>query len=417
MTSEVLYVWAHLPGQGDPVVAGRLEVSRTAAGPVGRFNYGQSYLSRPEAIPLDPLALPLKKGVETFTQLGGYPGVVMDACPDLWGKRVIDRLKGPQVFPRGYLLLNDPGRSGCLSFSTQPDEVPGPLASREFALSELLTAAEAVEADRPVDPELLKALHPGTGGARPKCNLIQDGEVWIAKFPSADDRLISIPRLEHASMCLARRCGVDAAETRIRVVNGRDVCLVRRFDRYSENGRICRRGFLSARSVFFDDPAFAAVGTGSYPRLARWMPRFGAGIEDRRQLFRRLVFNVMVRNDDDHELNHGLVHVRRDEFALAKAYDIVPNLQSNRIRQHALLLGDSAAGTMANLVGCADSFALTRDDALEMVRTIERDVLESWQEVFYEAGFGDEDIRKLEAVFRPIPEHGLEPGHTGRRGG
>jgi len=195
MTSEVLYVWAHLPGQGDPVVAGRLEVSRTAAGPVGRFNYGQSYLSRPDAIPLDPLALPLKKGVETFTQLGGYPGVVMDACPDLWGKRVIDRLKGPQVFPRGYLLLNDPGRSGCLSFSTQPDEVPGPLASREFALSELLTAAEAVEADRPVDPELLRALHPGTGGARPKCNLIQDGEVWIAKFPSADDRLISIPRL------------------------------------------------------------------------------------------------------------------------------------------------------------------------------------------------------------------------------
>jgi hypothetical protein len=66
---------------------------------------------------------------------------------------------------------------------------------------------------------------------------------------------------------------VDAAETRIRDVNGRDVCLVRRFDRYSENGRICRRGFLSARSVFFDDPAFAAVGTGSYPRLARWMPR------------------------------------------------------------------------------------------------------------------------------------------------
>lgn len=412
MTSEVLYVWAHLPGSADPVVAGRLEVTRTAAGPVGHFNYGQSYLSRSDAIPLDPLSLPLKKGVGTFTHLGGYPGVIMDAGPDLWGKRVIDRLKGPQAYPRGYLLLNDPGRSGCLSFSTRPDELPIPLTSRAFPLAELLAAAEAVETDRPVDPELLKALHPGTGGARPKCNVIEDGEVWIAKFPSADDRLISVPRLEHASMCLARLCGVDAAETRIRDVNGRDVCLVRRFDRYSENGRICRRGFLSARSVFFDDPAFAAVGTGSYPRLARWMPRFGAGIDDRRQLFRRLAFNVMVRNDDDHELNHGLVHVRNDEFALAKAYDIVPTLHANRTRQHALLLGDAAAGTVANLVSSAESFALTRDAALEIVRTIERQVLESWQEVFYEAGFGDEDLRKLEAVFRPIPEHGPEPGHV-----
>jgi len=100
MTSEVLYVWAHLPGSADPVVAGRLEVTRTAAGPVGHFNYGQSYLSRSDAIPLDPLSLPLKKGVGTFTHLGGYPGVIMDAGPDLWGKRVIDRLKGPQAYPR-----------------------------------------------------------------------------------------------------------------------------------------------------------------------------------------------------------------------------------------------------------------------------------------------------------------------------
>jgi serine/threonine-protein kinase HipA len=131
MTSEVLYVWAHLPGSADPVVAGRLEVTRTAAGPVGHFNYGQSYLSRSDAIPSTPLAAPEERCRNIYAP-GGYPGVIMDAGPDLWGKRVIDRLKGPQAYPRGYLLLNDPGRSGCLSFSTRPDELPIPLTSRAF---------------------------------------------------------------------------------------------------------------------------------------------------------------------------------------------------------------------------------------------------------------------------------------------
>lgn len=403
MSSELLYIWVHLPGEADPVVAGRLEVAQTAARKVGKFNYGQSYLSRQNAVPIDPVSLPLKKGIWTFTDLGGYPGAIIDACPDAWGKRVIDRLKGEQAFPQGYLLLNDPGRAGCLSFSRSPDEPPEPLESREFSLSDLLAAATAVEAGQPVDRELLKALHPGTGGARPKCNIIEDGAVWIAKFPSGDDRLLSIPRLEHATMSLARHCGIDAAETRIRVVDGRDVCLVRRFDRYSENGRIYRRGFLSARTVFFDDPAFAAVGTGSYPRLSRWMPRFGASIEDRKQLFRRLVFNVAVRNDDDHELNHGLVHVQKDEFALAKAYDIVPSHQRLPIHQHALLIGETAAGTVSNLVENAENFALPRDEAREMVGEIERKIGETWQDVFYEAGFGDDDIRKIESAFRPIP--------------
>lgn len=404
MSSELLYIWVHLPTEVAPVVAARLEITQTAARKVGKFTYGQSYLAREEAIPIDPVSLPLRKGGQTFTDLGGYPGAILDAGPDVWGKRVMDRLKGQQPYPLGYLLLNDPGRAGCLSFSTSPEEPPLPLTSREFGLPELLAAAQAVEAEQPVDQELLKALHPGTGGARPKCNIIEDGAVWIAKFPSADDKLISIPRLEHATMTLARLCGVDAAPTRIRVIDGKDVCLVQRFDRYFENDRICRRGFLSARTVFFDDPAFSAVGTGSYPRLSRWMPRFGAGIDDRKQLFRRLVFNVAVRNDDDHEQNHGLVHVRKDQFSLAQAYDIVPNLQRRKIHHHALLIGETAAGTVPNLIDNADSFALTRDEALATVREIELLVKENWQDVFYEAGFGDEELRKIEPVFRPIPE-------------
>lgn len=403
MTSE-LFVWIYLPDKDEPVVAGKLDVARTAAKKVGYFTYGKSYLARPEAIPIDPVTLPLKKGETSINDLGGYPGAILDACPDAWGLRVINRIEGKREMPRGYLLLNDPGRAGCLAFSESPVDPPQQLASREFPLAALLAAAAAVENDAPVDQELLKALHPGTGGARPKCNIVENDAVWIAKFPSADDKSISIPRLEHATMTLARQCGIDAAETRLRVVDGRDVCLVRRFDRHVENGRIHRRGFLSARTVFHADPAYANVGTGSYPRIARWMPKFGATTAARKALFHRLVFNVAIRNDDDHELNHGLVHVEKDVFTLAKAYDLVPSLDPRTVHHHALLIGASAAGTVANLVDNSEAFSLSRDEALEIIGEIERKVLDQWQEVFYEAGFGDEDLWKMNHVFKRIPQ-------------
>lgn len=256
----------------------------------------------------------------------------------------------------------------------------------------------------PVADALLNALSPGSGGARPKCMVVLDGATWIAKFASVEDRFISVPLLEHATMLLARECGIEAAETRIEQINGQDVCLVRRFDRVHQHGQITRRGFLSARTVFYDDLCFAAVATGSYQRLARWMPRFGAGRVDKEQLFRRMVFNVIVRNDDDHDQNHGLVQQGDGQFVLAPAYDIVPNLQPRLVNYHALLIGDSAAGTVENLLSVAKDFGLSRDQAHEIFQAIEAQVLAQWQEVFYEAGFGDEDIRKIAPVLRPIPQ-------------
>lgn len=404
MTSEQLFVWAYLPGQVAPVVAGRLTLDRNPAGAAGQFVYGRSYLERPEALPLDPVALPLNNSAPPFTALSGFPGVVLDACPDRWGIKVIDRLVGNRAFPSGYLLLNEPGRAGCLGFSLSATEPPQELASREFPLADLLDAAAAVEADRPVDPELLRALHPGTGGARPKCNVVAGDGVWIAKFPSIkDDPAVSIPRLEHATMQLARAAGIVAAETRLEVVGECDVCLVRRFDRDVHAAGVLRKGFVSARTVFYADTAYAAVGTGSYGRLARWMPRYGCSAAQRQQLFRRMVFNCAVRNSDDHELNHGLVHVAGDTFELAPAFDIVPVLEPRAVHRHALLIGDSAAGTVANLVGNHAAFGLARDDALAIVAEIQDKVGDLWREVFCAAGFGEEELRRIEPAFRPLP--------------
>lgn len=402
MTSEPLFVWVYLPSSLVPVVAGRLEVESGAAGSVGYFTYGRSYLARADAFPLDPVTLPLSATVHCFTTLSGYPGCVLDSAPDRWGMRVIDRMEGARSYPAGYLLMNDPGRSGALAFSSSSADPPQEMSSREFTLLELLAAAESVEAGHEVDQELLRALHPGTGGARPKCNVIDEDGIWIAKFPSlADAPGIDIPRLEHATMRLAAHCGLQVAHTRLVDVGGKTVCLVKRFDRIAQSGGHARLAFLSARSVFYADPAFAAVGTGSYLRLARWMQRYGT--THRVELFRRMVFNVAIRNSDDHELNHGLLHCGQGNFELAPAYDVLPVLAPHRRHRHALLIGDSADGTVTNLISGASAFGIGHDEALTLIADIERHIQQDWRDVFYEAGFDDAELARVAHCFAHIP--------------
>ena len=411
VTSErgTLFLWIYLPGETSPVVAGRLDVDQTVAGSVGRFAYGRSYLDRQNAIPLDPVILPLNRNEFSLTALKGFPGVALDACPDRWGKRVIHRLYGAQIDPEGYLLLNDPGRAGALAFSRSPNELPVELSSREFSLKELLTATIAVESDQEVAPELLRALHPGTGGARPKCNVVDHDGVWIAKFPSiVDPHWVSIPRLEHGTMRLGQKCGINTARTRLEVVDGTDVCLVKRFDREVRDGQVVRHGYVSARTVFYSDQNFAKYGVESYGRLSTWMSRYGCQSDEREQLFRRMVFNVAVRNSDDHDLNHGLVHVNSSQYRLAEAFDVLPVLTPHSIHQHALVIGETAAGTVSNLVSSAAAFGLQRSQALEIVADVQKLVKTYWQETFYEAGLGDEEIRRLEPCFWEIPAHQVE---------
>lgn len=388
------------------MVAGRLDIARTSAGSSGTFTYGRSYREHPAALPIDPVALPLKEGAANIHTLQGYPGVVLDACPDRWGMTVIDRLIGQQEFPAGYLLLNDSGRSGNLAFSRDARSPPVELGSREYPLAELLATAQAVEHNQPVAAELLQALHPGTGGARPKCAIRDAGALWIAKFSSiTDEPLIRIPRLEHATLRLAEACGIRAAASRIASIGDKDVCLVRRFDRVARNdGGFDRKACLSARSVFYADPGFARIGTGSYGRLARWLSRYGCADTDKEELYRRMVFNVAVRNSDDHELNHALVR-QGQRFRLSEAYDLLPKLDRHRVHRHALLIGDSAAGTVANLLSNSEAFGLDRQQAKVVVDTVQRQIQDNWRRVFgEEAGLDKAEIDYIAPWLAPIPE-------------
>ncbi len=237
MTSNEAYteafVWVWLPGETEPVVAGRL--SRDGRNLV--FNYGKSYLARENAIPLYEPELPLQQGVLALLKGLSMPNCIRDAAPDAWGRRVIINkklgLKGREANsaeldrPAAYLLESGSDRVGALDFQLSATDYEPRLATNA-TLDELLEAAERVEKGIPLTPELDQALQHGSsiGGARPKA-LIQDNDKkLIAKFSSTTD-LYSVVKVEFIAMRLARLVGLSAADVKLTQSSGKE-CSARR---------------------------------------------------------------------------------------------------------------------------------------------------------------------------------------------
>lgn len=402
MTSS-LYIWIYLPGETTPIVAGKLSIEERGVSKVGTFIYGESYLNNKKAIPIDPVTLPLSKSTFKFTTLNGYPGSILDACPDGWGIKIINRLHRCEDIPRDYLLLNDPGRSGCLAFSTHHSIVPVEMSSRQFSLSDLLNAAQDVLNNNHVDDELLKAFNPGTGGANPKCNIEKDGAIWIAKFPIENPEGINIPRLEHASMMLAKECGIDVAQTEINTVDGKDILLVKRFDRVGVGVDTQRLSYISARSVFYSDQNFANNPTSSYFRISRTLGKYNVNLAEQKELYKRMVFNCAIRNSDDHEINHGLLWAGTAKYKLSPAFDVLPKIDTRlSVHSHAMQIGDNHDGTIENLLSNCEAFGLDAQSALDIIKDIEETIKDKFLDVFYSAGFNDIKISQIEEFFKPI---------------
>ena len=231
------FVWTWLPGQTTPVVAGRLA---KATGGTYAFNYGQSYLARPDAISLNERELPLQTGALPLLPGLSMPGCIRDASPDAWGRRVIiNRTMGltgaaaaaVDLDELTYLLESGSDRIGALDFQTSAS-VHTPRAARAAPLAMLLQAAENVEQGVPLTPELDAALRHGSsiGGARPKA-MIEDGDKkFIAKFSASND-LYSVVKAEFIAMRLATECALTVAPVRLERALNKDVLLIERFDR------------------------------------------------------------------------------------------------------------------------------------------------------------------------------------------
>lgn len=380
---------------------------------MGRFRYGNRYLERPEAIEIDPFQLPLGNAVREFTKLKGIPGAVRDAAPDAWGRRVIEHKlqRGPADLEEiDYLLHGPRDGAGNLSFGLTR-EPPGPLRpyNRTQQLADLVAAADAIDAGRRVPEHLLEQLEPGTsmGGARPKATLEHEGRLWLGKFPERRDR-VNLQRVEYATLDLARRCSLDVCHATLHDVSERDVLMLERFDRQPaprERGgveRYLRLGFVSGLTLVGADDSIVDRERWSYPLLADQLRRWSIRPdEDCRELFRRMVFNGAVTNNDDHPRNHALVR-GMDGWRLSPAYDLVPvAMVSQESRDLAMIVGaHGRAASLYNFVSQSERFGLSDADARREVERIAETVC-GWRERFYELGVTHADVEQISGAFLP----------------
>ena len=334
-TPSDAFVWVWLPGAADPVVAGRL----TDQGSVTTFAYGRSYLQNPAAVPLYLPELPLRRG-EIAPRSGVIAGCVADSAPDAWGRRVIEhrRTGARSDLPvLAYLLESGSDRIGALDFqrsATRYEARSGDAAS----LAELAEAAARVESGEPLTPALDRALLHGTsvGGARPKALLADGDRNVIAKFASSTDPY-PVVQAEYVAMELARRAGLDAAPVELARALGKDVLLVERFDRTVQRAR---RMMVSALTILELHDADGIAGRyATYVDLAHQVrSRFTAPDATLRELFSRIVFNVLVGNTDDHARNHSAFW-DGESLTLTPAYDICPQPRTGGEAAQAMAFG------------------------------------------------------------------------------
>ena len=409
MTSErQAYVYIQLPGTLETVPAALLKVQTLPDGTqIGRFRYGDRYLQRPDAVALDPFRLPLARTVFEFTQLKGIPGAVRDASPDAWGRRVIEHTlqrSAADLQEIDFLLHGPQDGAGCLSFGLKVDPpAPRRTYNRTHQLAELIAATQAIEDGRPVAAHLLEQLDPGTsmGGARPKATIEDAQSLWLGKFPARDDRF-NLQRVEFATLDLARRCGLNVAQARLQAVGASDVLMVQRFDREHTNQGYLRFGLVSGLTVLDCGDSHLDRERWSYPLLADNLRRWSDKPEaDCTELFRRMVFNAAVTNNDDHPRNHALLH-RQKGWRLSPAYDLVPSpVVSLERRDLALSIGDHGrTASIYNLISQAGRFGLSVADARAEINRLV-DVVRHWRESFFACGVSAKDIDHVAPAFLP----------------
>ena len=409
MTSErEAYVYIQLPGSLETVPAALLRVQTLPDGiQIGRFRYGDRYLARSEAVALDPFRLPLAKEVFEFTQLKGIPGAVRDAAPDAWGRRVIEYKleRSPADLQEiDYLLHGPQDGAGYLSFGLKV-EPPAPKRTynRTHQLDELIAASQAIEAGKHVAAHLLEQLDPGTsmGGARPKATIEDGNGLWLGKFPAKDDRF-NLQRVEFATLDLARRCGLNVTQARLQSVAQSDVLMLQRFDREHTEGGYLRFGLISGLTVIDGGDSPVDRDRWSYPLLADNLRRWSDKPEaDCAELFRRMIFNAAVTNNDDHPRNHALLR-RRSGWRLSPAYDLVPApVVSLERRDLALTVGSyGRTASIYNLLSQAGRFGLSGEEARQAIDDMVA-VIRPWRDSFFACGVSVKDIEYIAPAILP----------------
>ena len=390
-----LYLWSLLE-PARPVPVGELNLVRSNQGVSLRYfpEWREQGFELSEDLPLiDQEFLPLERNTAA--------GAVDDARPDRWGERVIRFIDKPaRLSLLEYLYFAGDDRFGALGVSISAEQyLPrrlGPLPTLQEAdrIHELI---RKVQDNEPIPTELRRLVSPGAtmGGARPKALLNLGGEQWVIKF--SDGEPADTPLIEHATMSLAQKARIQSAPTMaVRLTVGHAVA-ISRFDRAGAHRRHCLSAAVALR---------AAGDQFGYPELAQLLRRKGVAqgnryVADMRELFRRMVFNILIDNTDDHEKNHALIVTARGQYELAPAFDVLPSGQALGFQQ--MRVGEQAAdSTLANALSMSTLFGLKGDEAQHEARGVAQAV-SGWREHFAACKVTPADIELYaEQIDRPF---------------
>jgi serine/threonine-protein kinase HipA len=408
----------YLSIDGEWVPSGQLKLIEDGNRSYSVFNYGRRYLERPDAVSVDPVALPLQ--AQEFVTDSGLFGGIRDAAPDGWGRHLLKRAAEPfgiHLSDFDFLTLaGDDYRVGALGFGpdlsgprrVRPKWFPREIPGEHLDLAQLVEEAHlAVEDEDELSPEVRRFLVRGSssafGGARPKAAVEIEGKHYLAKFSREGESWETV-RIEHANMQLASRCGINVPQTQVVSAAGRDVFLIERFDRVPvESGPLHRRHFVTAQSILRagDDEH------GSYDALALVYRQVGgtpAVRDDLRELFRRMVMNVLCNNSDDHLRNHGFIYTPEYKgWRISPAYDVVPQPEIDPDEPHKLYLSVGKQGrvaTIKNALSKCDSFGLHRDEATRIAEDMAMTVATEWESLYRECGVPARNFPELRNSFR-----------------
>ena len=363
------------------------------------FEYSRQWLVHPDRFALDP-ALVLTEGAFHTGNNQSLFGAIGDSLPDRWGRLLMQRANtsGRNLTELDYLLgVNDELRQGALRFSETAGEylskggknsVP-PLVK----LPELLSLTEKFLDNKATAEELRMLLIPGSslGGARPKASVMDNnGNLSIAKFPRKDDDT-DIVRWEAVALTLAKTAGINTSEWRMETILGKPALLIKRFDRIG-NARI---PFLSAMSMLEagnDDQVY------SYVDMANMLQRHGAiPNKDRCELWRRMVFGILISNTDDHLRNHGFLFNKGRGWALSPAYDLNPSIDKTAFAT--AIDNTGAQNTVELALHNSDAFNLSKEQAKKILDEV-ISAVSGWRKIAKSFDIPARGIERMKHAFK-----------------
>lgn len=374
------------------------------------FEYSKEWLENKISFSLEP-NLYLGRGKQVNTRQMPLFCSFGDSAPDTWGRVLMRRYenqlaknenRSPQTLNEiDYLLLvNDFARQGALRFKTEnSDDFQYPSNIRAIPplmdLTKLLAASEKIIESSEKESDLQLLLAPGSslGGARPKAGILdKNGNLCIAKFPKKDDFTNNV-LWEGTALTLAQQCGLKVQEWTIHKAGEKNVILLKRFDR---NGSV-RIPFLSAMSML--NAVDNDIQIHSYLDIADAIRQYGAAPKaDLIELWKRIVFSILISNTDDHLRNHGFLYTGSDGWTLSPLYDVNPSPDNKNTLSTYITQNDNSQDIDLALSVC-EYFDLNLEDAQQIINNF-KDVIKNWRIVAKQLGLNKSEIDKMETAFR-----------------